>query len=132
MIHSLARVSNKIIKVRFSYVLKIMKRESHGTLKGCSDILRPKGIFQVCKRSPRTNKFHLLLVFVFYLNLIISRKFVHKRKHFASDTLVENLIDERCGEVVFRIGHVLVTEIHGYTDGSLLLIYRNEVVYPFG
>jgi hypothetical protein len=40
MIHSLARVSDKIIKVGFDYVLKIMKRESHGMLEGCSSVFK--------------------------------------------------------------------------------------------
>jgi hypothetical protein len=38
MIHSLARVSSKIIKVNFNYVFEIMKSKSHGSLEGCSDI----------------------------------------------------------------------------------------------
>jgi hypothetical protein len=44
MIHSLARVSSKIIEVSFDYVFEIMKSESHGSLEGCSDIFQGKGI----------------------------------------------------------------------------------------
>ena len=38
VIHSLARVSSKIIKVSFDYVFEIMESEIHGSLKGCSRI----------------------------------------------------------------------------------------------
>ena len=49
VIRSLARVSNNIIKVIFDYVLKIMKIESHGTLKGSPMFLRLKGILWYVK-----------------------------------------------------------------------------------
>ena len=48
-IHSLVSVSNKIIKVSFDYVLKIVKREIHGTLKGFSNIFKDEGIFRYAK-----------------------------------------------------------------------------------
>jgi hypothetical protein len=38
MTHSLARVSNNIIKVSFDYVFEIMKIESHGSLEGFSNV----------------------------------------------------------------------------------------------
>jgi hypothetical protein len=47
MIHSLARVRIKILKVSFEYVLKIVKREIHGMLKGCSDVFKVERHFLV-------------------------------------------------------------------------------------
>jgi hypothetical protein len=132
VIGSLARVRRNIIKLSFNYVLKIMKHEIHGTLKGCFGIFKAERHLPVCKITPSTNKCHLVLILGFNLNLIISLKSVHKIKYFTFCTLVEILNNERCGEVVFRTGLVQVTEILLYIDGSLFLIYKNEVGYPFG
>jgi len=72
MIHSLARVSNKIIEVSFDYVFEIMKTKSHGSLEGLSSIFQAERHFLVCKRAPRTYECHLILVFGFDLDLVIA------------------------------------------------------------
>ena len=72
VIHSLVRVSNKIIQVGFDYVFKIVKGESHGTLEGFSDVFKAERNFPVCKSTPRKNKCCLVLILGFDLNLIIS------------------------------------------------------------
>jgi hypothetical protein len=72
MVHSLARVSSKIIKVGFKYVLEIMKSESNGMLEGCSDVFKAERHFLVCKSTPRTYKCRLVLVLRFDLDLVIS------------------------------------------------------------
>ena len=115
MIHFLARVSSNIIKVGFDYVLDIVKRESHGMLEGCSKIFKAERHFPVCKSTPRTYKCRLMLVLRFDLDLVIARKSIQKRKYFSSHTLIENLINERHGEVIFRTRLVQVSNIHTYT-----------------
>jgi hypothetical protein len=72
MIHSLVRVSNKIIEVSFDYVFEIMKSESHGSLEGFSRIFQDERHFLVCKRAPRTYECRLMLVFGFDLDLVIA------------------------------------------------------------
>jgi hypothetical protein len=53
MIHSLARVSSKIIEVSFDYVFEIMKRKSHGLLEGFSDIFSGRKAFSGMKMCPK-------------------------------------------------------------------------------
>jgi hypothetical protein len=72
MIHTLVRVSSKIIKVGFNYVLDIMKSECHGALEGCFGVFKAKRHFPVCKITPRTYKCCLVLVLRFDLDLVIS------------------------------------------------------------
>jgi hypothetical protein len=72
MIHSLARVSNKIIQVGFDYVLKIVKGECHGTLEGCSSVFKSERHFLVCKSTPRTYKCHLVFFLRFDLDSVIA------------------------------------------------------------
>jgi hypothetical protein len=53
-----------------------------------------------------------------------------KEKNFASHTLVENMIDQRCREVIFRTILIQVMKIHAYVYGSFLFIHMNEIGYP--
>ena len=67
-----------------------------------------------------------MLVLGFDLDLIVSGKVVHKVKYLASRTLIQNLINKWCGEVI-RTGTIQISKIGAYTDRSLLLIHRNRV-----
>jgi hypothetical protein len=42
------------------------------------------------------------------------------------------MINERCGEFIFRTSLVQVAKFHTHTDGSFLFIHGNWVGYPFG
>ena len=44
---------------------------------------------------------HFVMVFFLDLDLVVSGKTVHERKGFMSSTRIDDLVDERCGEVVF-------------------------------
>ena len=68
-----------------------------------------------------------MLVLRFNLYLIVSGKVVHKGKYIASCTLIQNLINKWCGEIVLRTGRIQITEISTYADRSLLLIHQNGV-----
>ena len=104
-----------------------MEDQGHSLLKSCSGILKAKRHLSICKGSPRTNKTSLVLVLKFNLYLIVSGKAVHKGKNLATRTLLQNLINKWCGEIVFRTGTIQVMEISAYTDRSLLLINQNGV-----
>jgi hypothetical protein len=71
VIHSLTRVSNKIANIRFDYILKIMECEGHNTLEGCSGFFKAERNLPVCESTPRKNKFRLVLILGFNLNLFI-------------------------------------------------------------
>ena len=59
-----------------------------------------------------------MLVLRFNLDLIIPRKAVHEGKHLATRTLIQNMINKWCGEVILRTGSVQVSEIYAYIDCS--------------
>ena len=63
-----------------------------------------------------------MLVLRFNLYLIISGKSIHEGKNLATRTLIQNLINKSCGEIVFRTGMIQITEISTYADRFLLLI----------
>ena len=66
-----------------------------------------------------------MLVLRFNLYLIIFGKSVHKGKNLATRTLIQNLINKWCGEIVLRTGTIQITEISTYADRSLILVHRN-------
>ena len=72
-----------------------------------------------------------MLILGFDLNLIISRKTIHEGEYLTSCTLIQNIINEWCGKVIFWMFLIQVSKVSAYPDGSLLLIYQNGVGYPF-
>ena len=107
-----------------------MKGKGHSPLKCCSDIFKAKGHLQVRKSTPRTNESSLMLALGFDLNLIISRKSIHKGENFASYTLIQNLVNKWCGKIILRTGSIQISKISAYSDRPLLLFYWNGVWHP--
>ena len=127
MTHSHMRMSSKVIQKYFDNQFEIVEDQGHGPLKSSSGVLKAKRHFLICKSSPRTNKCSLMLFLRYNLYLIISRKPIHKGKNLATRTLIQNLINKWCGEIVLRIGTIQITEINTYVDLSLLIIHQNRI-----
>ena len=104
-----------------------MKGKGHGLLKRSSDVFKAEGHLPICKHSPMANESSLMLVLVFNMDLIISGKSIHEGEHLATRTLIQNMINKWCEEVVLRIDTIQITEISTYADRSLFLIHRNGV-----
>ena len=49
-----------------------------------------------------------------------------------SGTCIDNMIDERCGEVVFGIFPIEVTEFYANMNGTLFFIHGNKIRNPSG
>ena len=127
MTHSHTIMSNEIIQKYLDNWLEIMENQGHYPLKCSSGIFKAKRHFSICKSSPRTNKCGLMLVLGFNLYL---EKAVHKGKNLATCTVIQNIINKWCGEIVLRTGMIQITEISMYADHSLLLIHQNGVWNP--
>ena len=127
MMHPHMRVSSKVIQKNFNNRFEIMEDQGHNPLKSGSDVFKAERHFSICKGTPRTNKGSLMLVLMFDMYLIVSRKTVHKGKYLASHTLIQNLIKKWCGKIILRTGTIQVTKINAYADRSPLLINQNEV-----
>ena len=68
-----------------------------------------------------------MLVLRFNLYLIISEKDIHEGEHLATCTLIQNLINKWCGEVILWTGSILVSKISEYTNCSIFLIQQYGV-----
>ena len=73
----------------------------HGTLEGGSSIFQAKGHDSICKGAPWGYECRLVTVFFLDLDLVISGKTIHEGKCLMSSACIDDLINERCGEVVF-------------------------------
>ena len=127
MTHYHIRMSIKVIQNHFDNRFEILEDKGHSSLKISSGILKAKRHFSICKSSPRKNKCGLMLVLRFNLYLIVSRKYFHKGKNLTTRTLIQNLINKWCGEIVLRTNTIQIMEISTYADHSLLLVNRNRV-----
>ena len=104
-----------------------MEEQGNSPLKSGSIVFKAERHLSICKGTPRTNKGSLMLVLRFDLYLIVFEKAIHKGKYLTSHTVIQNLINKQCGEIVLRTSAIQIMEIRTYADCSLLLIHRNGV-----
>jgi hypothetical protein len=108
-------------------MLEVMESKRHGPLKGGSSIFETKRHFMICECTPWANECHFVLVFVFDLDLIISRKIVHERKGFTTCTFINDMVDERCGEIIFGTCLVQIMEVGTNMNRAFLFIDRHRI-----
>ena len=72
------------------------------------------------------------MVFFLDLDLVISRKIVHEGKGFMSSTRIDDLVNERCGEVVFGTCPIEVMEVCTIANGTEFFIHGNRIRNPNG
>ena len=80
-------------------MFNIVESKVHFSLKDIPSIFQTKGNFLVCEGTPWKNKICFLLVFLLDLDLIVSRKTIHKQKNLATHTNINNLIYKGRGVV---------------------------------
>jgi hypothetical protein len=78
-----------------------MKDVCHGPLESCASIFETEGHDTICKRTPRGNECGFVLIDWVNLNLVIARESIHEGKSLVVGTIIDDLIDEGCWEVVF-------------------------------
>ena len=99
----------------------------HRTLEGSADILKIEGELFVRKSASRTDKGRLVLIGRGGINLVVTREAVHERIYFAARTLVNELINEWRGVVVFWASSINVAVIDTDANGTLFFIDRDNI-----
>jgi hypothetical protein len=102
----------------------------HGPLKSGSNILQAKRHLLIRKCTPWIDKSCFMFIFGINLYLIVSRKTIHERKYLTACTLIDNLVNERGGEIILWTGLVQILEVHTYVNCSLLFVDRNGISHP--
>ena len=67
------------------------------------------------------------MIFFLDLDLVIPGKTVHEGKGFMSGACIDDLVDERCGDVVFGTCPIEVTEVHENVNGTLFFIHGHKI-----
>ena len=85
----------------------------------------------VRKCFPWENKSHFMLIRREYLNLIIDIKSIHERKNGTLNTVVNDLIDERGGIVVFGKSLIKIPKVDTKSNCPLFLRNRKYIGNSF-
>ena len=102
----------------------------HGALEGGSIIFEAKGNNSVGECAPWSCECHLVTVFFLDLDLVVSGKTINEGEGFMSGTCIDDLVDERCGEVVFRTCPIEITEVYANANSTLFFIDGNRIRNP--
>ena len=111
---------------------EVMEAKSHGSLKSGSSIFKTKRHNTIRKRAPGDCESSFVLILFLDLNLVIIGETIHERKDFMVGTGINDLVNERSGEVVFGTCQIQVTEVGIDTNGTLFFIDGNRIGNPSG
>ena len=125
MVSPLLGVSDEIIKISFHNSSDIMESVRHSPLEGSSSIFEAEGHFPVGEGAPRADESCFLLIFGLDLDLVIVRESIHKGEDFISRTVINYLINERHGIIVFRTCLVQISKISANSNFVVLLVDCN-------
>ena len=128
----LLRPCDEVVKTNQHDVNEIMEAVRHGAPKGGSSIFEAKGHDSVGECSPWGCECHVVTVFFPDLDLVVAGKSIHEGEGLMFGTCVDDLIDERCGEVVFGTCPIEVTEVCANKNGTIFFIHGNRIRNPSG
>ena len=104
----------------------------HGPLKSGSNLFKAEWHDLIRKCAPRGDEGSLVLVFFPDLNLVVPRKTIHERKYFMSGTSVNDLVNERSGEIVLGTCQIEITKVNTDTNGTHFFVNGNGIRNPSG
>ena len=104
-----------------------MEAMCHGTLEGGSSIFEAKGHGSVGECAPWGCECHFVMVFFQDLYLVVFGKIVHEGEGLMSSACIDDLVDERCGEVVFGTCPIEIVEFCANVNSTLFFIHGNRI-----
>ena len=125
MVNPLFGVSSEIVKISFHNLSDVMESVRHSPLEGGTSIFEAERHFPIGEGAPRADEGCLVLIFRLDLDLIIPGKSVHKGEDFISRTVIQYLINEWRGIIVFRTCPVQIPKINANSNFAILLINCN-------
>ena len=73
---------------------------------------------------------HFVMVFFPDLYLVVTEKSVHEGEGLMSNACINDLVDERGGEVVFGTCPIKIVEVCANVNGTLFFIHGNKIRNP--
>ena len=130
------RPCDDVVETNQHDVNEIVEAVCHGTLEGSSSIFEAKGHDSVCECASWGCERHLVTVFFLDLDLVVSEKTINEGKGFMFGTCIDDLVNERCGEVVFGTCTIKIAKVYANANGTLFFIHgtglETQVVYVNG
>ena len=120
------RPRDEVVETNQHDVNEVVEAVFHGTLEGGSNIFQAKGHDSICKCAPRGCECLLVTVFFPDLDLVISEKTIHEGKGFMSDACIDDLVEERCGEVVFGTCPIEIAKVCANANGTLFFYLQEH------
>ena len=103
-----------------------------GTLEGGSSIFEAKGHDSVGECAPWGCECCFVMVFFLDLDLVITGKSVHEGEGLMSGACIDDLVNERCGEVVFGTCPIEIAKVFANINDTLFFIHGNRIRNPSG
>jgi hypothetical protein len=122
--------SSEVIQVSEDDASEIMENISHGSLECRTDVLESKRHDTICKSTPWGGKCGFILICWVDLYLIVARESIHEGQGLMAGTVIDNLVDERCREVVFGTSMIEIVKVSADVNGALFFVNRDGVGDP--
>ena len=106
---------------------EIVEAVCHGTLEGGSSIFEAKGHESIGECAPWGCECFFVMVFFLDLDLVVAEKSIHEGEGLMFGACIDDLVDERCREVVFRTCPIEVMEDCANMNGTLFFIHGNRI-----
>jgi hypothetical protein len=121
MLSSLFGSSSEVVQIRSDDVSKIMENIGHGPLKRSTCVLESQRHDVIRKGTPKGSNRSFILICWVDLNLIVVREPIHKGQCLVVDTMIDNLVDERCWKVVFGTSMVKITKVCADVNSAIFI-----------
>src|ERR1044072_9649738 len=108
----------------------VMKQSYHGTLICGASVLQSERHDLVAECAPLCNKSSLFHVFRSHFDLIVTGETIHEGENFMLSGVVNQNINMREWEIIFRTRFVQISIIHTHSYLTILLRYGHHICNP--
>src|ERR1044072_5430472 len=108
----------------------VMKQSYHSTLICGANVLQSKWHDFVTEYAPLCNESSLFHVFGGHFDLIVTGETIHEGENFMLSGVVNQKINMRKWEIIFRTRFVQISVIHTHSYFTILLRYGNHICNP--
>jgi hypothetical protein len=122
--------SSEAIQVSNNNAREVMENVSHGPLESHTSIFESKRHDVIRKSTPWGSECSLILVCGMDLYLIIAREPIHGGQGRMANIVIDDLVNERCWEVVFGTSVIEIMKVNADTNGALFFVNRDKVGGP--
>src|ERR1043165_1298093 len=125
------RSSYHVVNVVLYLVMNhVMKQCHHGTLVSGACVLQSERHNLVTESAPLCTKTSLLHVFGSHFDLIVTGETIHEGENFMLSGVVDQNINVRKWEIVFRTCFVQISVIHTHSYLAIFLRYGYYICNP--